>query len=410
MLLSLDKNQITMGRFTFITTTLVGCLLSAEMATAQTEVPPYVFSKEKTSVAEVQPTPFKSLKPIRELPNPLLSRVSGQPVNSIYEWENRREEIISDLEEYEIGEKPSVAPENIQAMMSGDTLKVEVTVNGQHLLLTSTIHYPETGHAPYPLMIGTSMISLPMELIEKKGIATMTFHEAQVNDYSQWRQHHERGEHNFDRLYPHLKDNGAYSQWAWGFSRLIDGLQQLGEEKTRIDLSHIGVTGCSYAGKMALFCGALDERVALVITQEPGGGGAAAWRVSHQVDSVECLEKTDYHWFKESMKERFSDDNVYLLPHDHHSLCALVCPRALLMLGNPDYKWLADPSAQVSMNAAIEVWRKFGIEDRVGYSIIGGHPHCRLPENQYPVVEAYIDKFLLGKQGVNTVYRETSLP
>ena len=140
LLLSLDKNQITMGRFTFITTTLVGCLLSAEMATAQTEVPPYVFSKEKTSVAEVQPTPFKSLKPIRELPSPLLSRVSGQPVNSIYEWENRREEIISDLEEYEIGEKPSVAPENIQAMMSGDTLKVEVTVNGQHLLLTSTIH------------------------------------------------------------------------------------------------------------------------------------------------------------------------------------------------------------------------------------------------------------------------------
>ncbi|MBR4365212.1 MAG: hypothetical protein IKP43_00345 [Bacteroidaceae bacterium] len=399
-----------MSHSIFHSTLLSICLLTPNVASAQDAVPPFVFNKEETSVVDAISTPFTALKPNKSLPDPLIARGTGQQVNNIFEWENRRDEIIADIEEYEIGEKPAVKPEDIKASMSGDTLLVDVTVNGQHLLLKSTIRYPENGHAPYPLMIGTSMISLPMELIEKKGIATMTFHEAQVNDYSQWRQHHERGEHNFDRLYPHLKENGAYSQWAWGFSRLIDGLQQLGEENTRIDLSHIGVTGCSYAGKMALFCGALDERVALTIAQEPGGGGAAAWRVSHEMDSVECLDKTDYHWFKESMKERFAEDKVYLLPHDHHSLCALVCPRALLMLGNPDYTWLADPSAQVSMIAAINVWKKFGIEDRVGYSIIGGHPHCRLPENQYPVVEAFIDKFLLGKQDVNTIYRESSLP
>ena len=392
-------------------TVLGACLLLAPVVvTGQTEVPPFVFNKEKTAVVQVKATPFNALKPIRELPDPLLSRKSGKQVANIKEWENRRDEIIADLQEYEIGLKPTVAPENIQATLSGDTLTVIVTVNGQSLTLKSQIHYPETGQAPYPLMIGSSMISLPMELIEKKGIATMTFRESQVNDYSQWRHPHDRCEYEFDRLYPELKENGAYSEWAWGFSRLLDGLQLLGEEVTRIDMSHIGVTGCSYAGKMALFCGALDERVALTIAQEPGGGGAAAWRVSYPMDSVENLEKTDYHWFKESMKERFSGDNVYLLPHDHHSLCALVCPRALLMLGNPDYTWLADPSAQVSMNAAIEVWRHFGIEDRVGYSIIGNHPHCRLPENQYPVVEAYIDKFLLGKKDVNTVYRESSLP
>ena len=392
-------------------TVLGACLLLAPVVvTGQTEVPPFVFNKEKTAVVQAKATPFNALKPIRELPDPLLSRKSGKQVANIKEWENRRDEIIADLQEYEIGLKPTVAPENIQATLSGDTLTVIVTVNGQSLTLKSQIHYPETGQAPYPLMIGSSMISLPMELIEKKGIATMTFRESQVNDYSQWRHPHDRGEYEFDRLYPELKENGAYSEWAWGFSRLLDGLQLLGEEVTRIDMSHIGVTGCSYAGKMALFCGALDERVALTIAQEPGGGGAAAWRVSYPMDSVENLEKTDYHWFKESMKERFSGDNVYLLPHDHHSLCALVCPRALLMLGNPDYTWLADPSAQVSMNAAIEVWRHFGIEDRVGYSIIGNHPHCRLPENQYPVVEAYIDKFLLGKKDVNTVYRESSLP
>ena len=28
--------------------------------------------------------------------------------------------------------------------------------------------------------------------------------------------------------------------------------------------------------------------------------------------------------------------------------------------------------------------------------------HCMLPEGQYPEVEAFVDKFLLGKQDVNT--------
>jgi hypothetical protein len=105
------------------------------------------------------------------------------------------------------------------------------------------------------------------------------------------------------------------------------------------------------------------------------------------------------------MRTRFGGDKVYLLPHDRHELCAMVCPRALLILGNTDYKWLADVSAYGSMNAAIPVWEHFGIGDRVGFSIIGGHPHCMLPQSQYPEVEAYLDRFLLGKEGGNTTVR-----
>ena len=102
------------------------------------------------------------------------------------------------------------------------------------------------------------------------------------------------------------------------------------------------------------------------------------------------------------MLERFHGDSVYLMPYDHHELVAMVCPRALLMLGNTDYRWLADESAYVSMNAARKVWSQFGIDDRIGYSINGGHPHCQLPESQYPDVEAFIDRFLLDKNDVKT--------
>ena len=121
--------------------------------------------------------------------------------------------------------------------------------------------------------------------------------------------------------------------------------------------------------------------------------------------AVEGIDNTDYNWFKESLKETYGGENVSWLPYDHHELAAMICPRALLMLGNPDYEWLADPAAYVSMNGAMKVWEQFGIDDRVGYSIVAGHGHCQLPESQYPEVEAYIDKFLLGKENVDTKVR-----
>lgn len=360
---------------------------------------PLVYSVENTGSKFRQSAmpSWDDLPIIKELPNPLSWSNGKGEVKSFKQWEKRRNEIAAEIQHYGIGTKPTVDRKDLQAFMDKDTLVVIVTVNGQSLTLRSEIKYPKTGNPPYALMIGTSGISLPKPLFENRPIATMVFHEKQVNDYSQWGKHKEKGEHDFDRLYPDLSANGAYSEWAWGLSRLLDGLQLLGESQTKIDMQHIGVTGCSYAGKMALYCGAFDERIALTIAQEPGGGGAAAWRVSHQLEGVESLEKTDYHWFKESMRTLFSGDSVYRMPYDHHELCTMVCPRALLILGNPDYQWLADPATLASAKAARKVWETFGIEDRMGYSIVGGHPHCMLPEKQYPEVEAFIDKFLLGK-------------
>lgn len=369
--------------------------LVALTSQAQTPIPPLVYTVEHTGshfAPPAMPAPAQ-LPIIRELPDPL------EGVTTFADWAKRRSDIAHMIQHYGIGTKPAVQPEKVVAHMEGDTaLVVEVTVNGQTLTLHSTIRYPKVGQPPYALMIGTSMISLPRQLFEDRPIATMTFHEKQVNDYGQWGKHHERGEHPFDRLYPDLTANGAYSEWAWGLSRLIDGLQQLGPDVTKIDTKHIGVTGCSYAGKMALYCGAFDERVALTIAQEPGGGGAAAWRKSHEsTEKVEDIDKTDYHWFLESQREHFSGDSVYRLPYDQHELCAMVCPRALLLLGNPDYPWLSDRAMLPSAEAARQVWDRFGIADRMGWSIVGGHGHCQLPERQWPEVQAFIDRFLLGR-------------
>lgn len=386
----------------------------ALVAQAQTQPNgiPLVYSVENTGADANPVLPTKDqAKKIDPLPDPLeWSDGSGRAV-SFDEWARRRGEIAKEIQHYEIGTKPVVDASQVQARMEGNKLIVDVTVNGETLQLSANITYPSTGTAPYALMIGTSGISLPSAVFSGRPIATMTYSESQVNNYSQFGSPAGRGNYAFDRLYPDLKDNGAYSEWAWGLSRLLDGLQQLGPEVTKIDMSRIGVTGCSYAGKMALFCGAFDERVALTIAQEPGGGGAAAWRYSRwmnaqpDAESVEGLDNTDYNWFKESLRATYAGKDVSYLPHDHHELAAMVCPRALLMLGNPDYTWLADPSGYVSMNGALKVWEQYGIDDRVGFSIVPGHGHCQLPEVQYPEVEAYIDKFLLGKEDVDTRVR-----
>ena len=358
---------------------------------------PAVYTVENTGADFPPPAflPASQLPIVRELPDPL------RGVASFADWSRRRSEIGHLIQHYGIGRKPVVESGQVSARMDGDTLLVYVTVGGHTLRLRSEIRYPKVGQPPYAVMIGTSGISLPRQLFDDRPIATMVFHEKQVNDYGQWGRHHERGEHDFDRLYPHLTDNGAYTEWAWGLSRIIDALLLLGPEATKIDTRHIGVTGCSYAGKMALYCGAFDERVALTIAQEPGGGGAAAWRASHESTlagkNLEDIDKTDYHWFLESQRTGFSGDNVYRLPYDQHELCAMVCPRALLLLGNPDYEWLTDSSMLVSAKAARKVWERFGIGYRMGWSIVPGHGHCRLPECQYPEVQAFIDRFLLER-------------
>ena len=132
----------------------------------------------------------------------------------------------------------------------------------------------------------------------------------------------------------------------------------------------------------------LDSRgnptVEVDVTLENGVMGRAAVPSGASTGEHEALELRD------GDKSRYQGKGV------------LIAPRALLVLGNTDYEWLAEESNYVSCQAARMVWKAFGIEDRMGFSIQGGHMHCMLPKSQYPEVEAFIDKFLLGKTYVDT--------
>ncbi len=368
-------------------------MVCSALCMAQTTIP-LVYDKENTGAGAKAPQmlPLSKLKADPLLPDPFVWASGKGRVKGFADWEARRNEIIAMLQHYEIGVKPSVDRSQMEAQMDGDTLVVKVHNNGETLVIRASITYPKDAQGPFPAIIGIGMGSgsLPADIFRNRNIAMIRYDFTQVMSHTQ-----KRGTEPYNRIYPDLVHVGSYSAWPWGVSRIIDGLEMVGAA-SRIDTKHLAVSGCSFAGKMALFSGALDERIALTIAQEPGGGGAAAWRVSETLGNVETLGRTNYSWFMESMKD-FEKDNVKRLPIDHHELCALVAPRALLVLGNPDYEWLADESGYVSCQAAREVWRRFGIEDRMGFSFQDQHGHCQLPDGQRPEVEAFVDRFLLGK-------------
>ena len=201
------------------------------------------------------------------LPNPFAMH-DGTIISTKAQWECRRNEVKKDLEQYEIG--PKQEPPTVAATLSGKTMSVKVTVGANSITLTSAIS--GSGSCVVVGMNGTtSLVS---------GCTEVPFSTDQVVMYSQTNTQNQSDP--FYKLYPSLYGHiGNYSAWAWGVSRLIDGLAQL-QSQLNIDMTKISTWGCSYAGKMSLFAGAFDERVALTIVEESGGGGIDSWRMSQE--------------------------------------------------------------------------------------------------------------------------------
>ncbi|HVN49731.1 MAG TPA: hypothetical protein VMU30_13030, partial [Bacteroidota bacterium] len=371
---------------------------------------PLVYTAENTGAT--YPVPYlptlTQLPVIPSLPDPFEWADGRGRIAHFSDWEYRRTEISAQIQNYEIGVKPP-RPDSITASYSAGTLTVNVFVSGKTLTLTSQVILP-TGTGPFPAVIGMNSPSgsTPSTIFSSRNVAQIAFMHNQVTTYGS-----PSTTDPYYMLYPSLNptNTGQYSAWIWGVSRIIDGLE-LVQNSLPIDLKHIAVTGCSYAGKMALFAGAFDERVALTIAQESGGGGATSWRYTYAnttasgSDQEEGIGNTDYNWFMNSMSQ-FAGSNVYLMPEDHHELMAMVAPRALYVTANPSYIHLSNPSCDVCSRACAQVYSALGIPDRFNWSIVGNHTHCAVPDTQVTEIGKLVDKFLLGKDSVVANYADS---
>jgi hypothetical protein len=360
---------------------------------------PLVYPTENTGAdcpaIPAQPA-FGALTAISNLPDPFLM-TGGTRITSRDAWRCRRAEISSLIQHWESGPK-GAPPSGLTATLSGGKLTVVVSQGAASITLTSTITTP-SGAGPFPLVIGmnTATGSLPSSLFTSRGVATMTFTSSQLvpDGFNVT-----RGAGTYFTMYPD-KNAGAMIEWAWGVSRLIDGLYKT-TDQNKIDLKRIGVTGCSYQGKMALYAGAFDERIALVMPQESGGGGEASWRFMATQTGTEDLEAAQgTAWYAQNLKQ-FRNADAPKLPIDMHELVAMVAPRAILAIGNTGIDRLGSQAGSVSMRAAAEVYKALGIPDRIGFTQTAASGHCVFPSSQTADVEAFVDKFLLGKTSANT--------
>lgn len=343
---------------------------------------------------------------IKKLPSPFEFSDGNGVVENFCQWSQRRNEIKREIEHYEIGDKPTF--ESIDASYSGGTLTVIVENAGKTLTLTSKISVP-SGSGPHPIVIGMDGNTGSLSSSYFSKCIQVPFTHTQIAEYNSGFGGSGKSQSDpFFQFYPNSFSKGDYCAWSWGISRLIDGLEIVKDE-INADLGHIAVTGCSYAGKMALFAGAFDERIALTIAQESGGGGINSWRVSEEIGSdVEGISNTNYDWFMSSFKTNFNG-KTSKIPYDHHELIAMIAPRAFLAFGNPDYVWLGDKSGYISLQAASEVWKAMGIDERFGYVIEGGHSHCQASSKQNSAAQAFINKFLYGDESANTNIRTSTV-
>ncbi|KAJ2905893.1 4-O-methyl-glucuronoyl methylesterase [Zalerion maritima] len=256
---------------------------------------------------------------------------------------------------------------------------------------------------PCPAIIGIGGISIPFP----SSVGTINFGNDQMAAQMSPSSH---GSGLFFDLYGSGHSAGALTAWSWGVSRLIDGLEQLGSDATGIDTTRLGVTGCSRNGKGAFMVGALEPRIALTIPQEPGSGGAACWRISDDEQSkgknIQTVGRvvTENAWFSPRFNQH--SQATATIPEYHHLLAGLVAPHGLYVAEN-DIDWLGPASTTGCMMAGRLIYKTLGVENNMGYSLVGGHNHCEFPSSQIGELEGYINAFLLGNGDPPSVEKST---
>jgi hypothetical protein len=246
---------------------------------------------------------------------------------------------------------------------------------------TARVILPKEGEGPYPAVITGDQCfpyAYDKEYINAfidHDIALVLFNRTElvpdVNNYP------ERLGQLYD-AYPEYTF-GALGAWAWGYSRCVDALEQIGEGI--VDMSCIAFTGHSRGGKTAALAGALDERAVIVNPNATCAGACGCYRLhmkaltedgkEERSETLEDMNKNFPFWLGEGMKA--FDDREEELPFDAHFLKAMVAPRVLFVSEAASDIWSNPVGSWLTSEAAKEVYKLFDKEENLLWYFRSGY-------------------------------------
>jgi len=147
-------------------------------------------------------------------------------------------------------------------------------------------------------------------------------------------------------------DTTVIAAWAWALMRGMDML----EKEPAIDAKRVAAIGCSRLAKTALLAGAKDDRFAVIIPNQTGGGGVPLAKRDYG-ENVSTQNQMFPYWFCGNFRQY--SDNEAAMPFDQHMLLAACAPRKLYVSSFPG-KWFDPYGEFLSMKAAEPAWKFLG--------------------------------------------------
>ena len=360
-----------------------------------------------------EPNYDESKVPAYTLPEILTAR-DGEKIDSADEWrEKRRPEIVTLFEDHVYGHQPKTEIETHGEVfersddaLDGTAVRKQVRIffsarPGMGKYMDLLLYLPKDAEGPVPAFLGLNFqgnytvepdpairiteswirpregivdnkanpelrgaadARWPAKEIVSRGYALATIYYGDIDpDYD------DGFENGIHELFPDDQggDFASISAWAWGLSRALDYL----EEDAEIDGKRVAVIGHSRLGKTSLWAGALDERFAMVISNDSGCGGAALSRRRFG-ETVKVINTAFPHWFSDNFIGYNSNEDE--LPVDQHMLLALVAPRPLYVASAVEDHW-ADPKGEF-----LSAWHAGEV-----YELLGKEP---LPVDEQPAI------------------------
>lgn len=318
----------------------------------------------------------KHLPKISQIPDALIF-ADGREVETLKDWEERKQEIKSLYEYYMYGPLPGAAEEVVtwkvgeaweadEEVTNFDGTKIWAKARCVDLTIEvaggekktkwqaiATLPLEKAPGSGYPVHVEMCFVfgenaklkpTVNAYYAASRGYATIDWEPVKVAADHSGRQGA------FYEVHPYGTDwteqTGVLAAWGWGASKILDALEQGLDHALQIDAKNSILSGVSRYGKATLVAGAYDSRFKVVVPACSGAGGVALYRcntegnvydlkelgyvdendssfhTTTQNEPLGSLQSTDErHWFNDVFLEF---DSVEQFPVDQHQLAGLI--------------------------------------------------------------------------------------